>query len=123
MTKPFIRCDHSITEGYKITPYFIKVMLNPDVKIYPNEYKGINFFVSKDILNKSTGWRATEIKSGSSVERYPYRHSTKKECIEEARNTIDIMGDELNTTIDELIEKYPFDKVMAQDSYMEEQRT
>jgi hypothetical protein len=116
---PFIRCDNSTTEGYKTTPHFIKVLLNPDVKIYPNEYKGIKFFVSKDVLNKSTGWRTTEIKSGASVERYPYRHNTKKGCIAEAHTTIDALGDRINGFIDEIVESYPFDEMMTQDAYME----
>lgn len=118
---PFIRCDHSTTEGYKTTPYFIRVVLNPDVKIYSHEYNGIEFFVCRDVVNGSRNWKATEVNSGACLQTNPYTtYHTKKECVKIAEDVIYRIGTErLRELVDFIVEKHPFDDVMTQDAYME----
>ena len=119
-TLPFVRCDHSTTEGYKTTPHFIRVVLNPDVKIYPREYKGIKFFVSRDVIDSPRTWKATEVRSGSFLDTISYIRHTKKDCIAAAEAMIDREGTErMNELIDYAIEKYSFGDVMTQNEYME----
>ena len=68
---------------------FIKVILNHDHNVYPQEYKGINFFIHRD--HWAGLWNAIESKTGSSIVVGYY---TKKECFKYALlyidNTIDI---------------------------------
>lgn len=119
MSQPFVSCDHSTTEGYKTMPNYIRVLLNPDVKIYQHEYKGIKFFVSRDVTGSPTAWKSTEIKTGSTLERYPYRHSTKKGCIAETHELIDMAGtDRINELIEYVLEKHKPNQIMPQDEYM-----
>ena len=44
---------------------FIKVILNHDHNVYPQEYKGIHFFIHRD--HWSGLWNAIEERSGSSI--------------------------------------------------------
>lgn len=118
---PFIRCNHSVTEGYKTIPNSIKVVLNKDNKIYTHEYKGIKFFVCRNVANCSRDWRATEVLSGSILQMNVYTtYRTMKECISATYNMIDIVGhDRLNELANYVIENYPFDAVMTQPEYEE----
>lgn len=111
-----IICDHSVTEGYKVNPNIIKVVLDSNMVIYPHEYKEIEFFVYRNFVG--TGWKATEASSGSILDMYPRKHATKRACIAAAHDLIDLAGTEyINELIDYAIENQPVTSEMTQTEY------
>ena len=91
----------------------VRVKLNHDINVYPQEYNGIDFFVYRDCWRHL--WYAIESQSGNSIVTNCY---TKKNCIKQAYEWID--GYEgLNIIIQRAVKRAIEGKMISQDEYKE----
>lgn len=93
----------------------IKVVLDKNTKVYKQTYKGINFFVYRNIFKTPPGWIAIEMQTGGSIAE---GFHTKKETIEYTCGWIDDT-ERLDELIDTVIDINRSSEIMNVKEYME----